>query len=54
VYYTLEPSFSLPLEGLGAGRYQLAVEAVSSRPDLPAEVLLPTVPVRQTMNITLP
>jgi hypothetical protein len=54
VYYTLEPRFSLPLEGLAAGRYQLAVEAVSSRPDLPAEVLLPTVPVRQTMDITLP
>jgi hypothetical protein len=54
VYYTLEPSFSLPLEGLAAGRYQLAVEAVSSRPDLPADVLLPTLPVRQTMDVTLP
>jgi hypothetical protein len=54
VYYTLEPSFSLPIEGLAAGRYQLVVEAVSSRPDLPAEVLLPTLPVRQTMDITLP
>lgn len=54
VYYTLEPSFSLPVQGLAAGRYQLAVEAVSSRPDLPAEVLLPTVPARQTMDITLP
>jgi hypothetical protein len=54
VYYTLEPSFSLPLQGLAAGRYQLAVEAVSSRPDLPAEVLLPTVPARQTLDITLP
>jgi hypothetical protein len=54
VYYTLEPSFSLPVEGLAAGRYQLAVEAVSSRPDLPAEVLLPVMPVRQTVDITLP
>jgi hypothetical protein len=54
VYYTLEPSFSLPVEGLAAGQYQLAVEAVSSRPDLPSEVLLPTVPVRQTIEVTLP
>jgi hypothetical protein len=54
VYYTLEPAFSLPVKGLAAGVYQLAVEAVSSRPDLPAEVLLPTVPVRETMDITLP
>jgi hypothetical protein len=54
VYYTLEPSFALPVEGLAAGRYQLAVEAVSSRPDLPAEMLLPTVPVRQTVDIVLP
>jgi hypothetical protein len=54
VYYTLEPSFSLPIKGLEPGQYQLAVEAVSSRPDLPQDVLLPTVPVRQMVDITLP
>ena len=54
VYYTLEPVFSLPIDGLPKGQYQLAVEAVSSRPDLPPEVLLPTTPVRQTIDVTLP
>ncbi len=54
VYYTLEPSFSLPVQGLPPGRYQLAVEAVSSRPDLPPEVLLQALPVRQTLDIALP
>jgi hypothetical protein len=54
VYYTLEPRFSLPIAGLPAGRYTLSVEAVSSRPDLPSEVLLPTVPVHQTVEVMLP
>jgi hypothetical protein len=54
VYYMLEPRFSLPVEGLPAGRYQLAVEAVSSRPDLPAEALLPTMPVRQMLEVMVP
>jgi hypothetical protein len=54
VYYTLEPSFSLPVHGLPPGQYQLAVEAVSSRPDLPPEILLQALPVRQTIEVTLP
>lgn len=54
VYYTLEPSFALPVSGLPSGRYELSVEAVSSRPDLLPELLLPTVPVRQTLPVVLP
>ena len=54
VYYTLEPRFALPLGGLPAGRYTLSVEAVSSRPDLPADLLLPIVPVHQAVEVMLP
>jgi hypothetical protein len=54
VYYTLEPRFALPVGGLPTGRYMLSVEAVSSRPDLPADMLLPTVPVHQTVEVMLP
>jgi hypothetical protein len=54
VYYTLEPRFALPVAGLPTGRYTLSVEAVSSRPDLPADMLLPTVPVQQAVEVTLP
>ncbi|MFL5496682.1 MAG: hypothetical protein ACJ8DC_20060 [Gemmatimonadales bacterium] len=54
VYYTLEPRFALPTAGLPAGRYTLSVEAVSSRPDLPADMLLPIVPVHQTVEVMLP
>jgi hypothetical protein len=54
VYYTLEPRFALPIAGLPAGRYTLSVEAVSSRPDLPADMLLPVVPVHQAVEVMLP
>jgi hypothetical protein len=54
VYYTLEPRFSLPLAGVPAGRYELSVEAVSSRPDLPADMLLATVPVRRSVEVLVP
>jgi hypothetical protein len=54
VYYTLEPRFTLPLSGVPAGRYQLSVEAVSSRPDLPAAMLLATVPVSRSVEVVLP
>ncbi len=54
VYYTLEPRFTVPLSGVPAGRYQLSVEAVSSRPDLPADMLLATVPVSRSVEVVLP
>jgi hypothetical protein len=54
VYYTLEPRFALSVAGLPAGSYELSVEAVGSRPDLAAEMLLPTVPVHQSVMVMLP
>jgi hypothetical protein len=54
VYYALEPRFTLPVAGLPAGSYQLSVEAVSSRPDLAADLLLPTVPVQRSVPVMLP
>jgi hypothetical protein len=54
VYYTLEPRFALSVAGLPAGTYDLAVEAVSSRPDLAADLLLPTVPVQQSVKVVVP
>jgi hypothetical protein len=54
VYYTLEPRFSIPISGVPAGRYELSVEAVSSRPDLPADMLLATVPIRRSVEVLLP
>jgi hypothetical protein len=54
VYYALEPRFTMPVAGLPPGSYELSVEAVSSRPDLPADMLLPTVPVQQSVPVVLP
>ncbi|MEP7227588.1 MAG: hypothetical protein ABI785_09530 [Gemmatimonadales bacterium] len=54
VYYTLEPRFALGVAGLPAGPYELAVEAVSSRPDLAPDMLLPTLPVHQAVKVMLP
>jgi hypothetical protein len=54
VYYALEPRFSLPIAGVPAGRYELSIEALSSRPDLPADLLLATVPVRRSVEVVLP
>jgi hypothetical protein len=54
VYYTLEPRFTVPVSRVPAGRYELSVEAVSSRPDLPADMLLATVPVRRSVEVLLP
>lgn len=54
VYYTLEPRFALGVAGLPAGSYELVVEAVSSRPDLPPDMLLPAVPVQRAIPVLLP
>jgi hypothetical protein len=54
VYYELDPRFALPIGSLPAGGYRLLVEAVASRPDLAADLLLPTIPVQRELEVTLP
>lgn len=54
VYYTLEPRFTLPVAGLAAGRYALAIEALSSRPDLAAGLILPAASVTRSIDVVLP
>jgi hypothetical protein len=54
VYYQLDPRFALSIDSLPAGGYRLLVEAVASRPDLAADLLLPTIPVQQELEVTLP
>jgi hypothetical protein len=53
VYYTLEPRFALSRREIPAGRYQLAVQVASVRPDVPAGVLLAASPVAQTIDVVL-
>jgi hypothetical protein len=54
VYYELEPRFALSIGGLPPGDYRLIVEAVGNRPDLAADLLLPTIPVQRELEVALP
>ncbi len=40
VYYRLAPLMTIPMAGLGPGKYGLSLEAVTRRTDLPAEAVL--------------
>jgi hypothetical protein len=53
VYYDIDPRFSLARRGLKPGQYQLVVEAISERDDIPPENILPTVPARATLTVRL-
>ena len=53
VYYTLEPRFAIDRTGLPSGTYQLDVEAIGSRPDVPTKLLLPAKLVHQTSRVVL-
>jgi hypothetical protein len=54
VYYTLEPTFALSAAGLPPGRYELSLEAVASRPDLPPGTVLAAESARRSLPIELP
>jgi hypothetical protein len=54
VYYTLEPAFALSAAGLPPGRYELSLEAVTSRPDLPPGTVLAAESASRSLTIDLP
>jgi P pilus assembly chaperone PapD len=54
VYYSLEPRVALPLEGIAPGTYQLRIDAVGQRSDLPPQFLLPTLPVSRVVSVVVP
>ena len=56
VYYEMEPRLTAALPGgtLPPGRYRLRVEVTAEREDLAPEVLLPSRPVRDSMEVRLP
>ena len=56
VYYDMEPRLTAVLPGgrLSSGRYRLRVEIAAEREDLAPEVLLPSPPVRDSLEVRLP
>jgi len=54
VYFEMEPRFTASVAGLPRGQYRLRFEATSERQDLPAEVILPMVPARDSLQVALP
>jgi P pilus assembly chaperone PapD len=54
VFYTLDPRLAVPIRGLKKGKYQLTIEAHSTRPDVPARMLLSAATARTSIPITIP
>ncbi len=54
VYYTMEPRYALPIGALSAGRYWLKLKLTTEREDLGPEVLLPSAPVRDSVEVRIP
>jgi hypothetical protein len=54
VYYDTDPRLTAPLTGLPSGQYRLRFEVSSEREDVPAEVILPILPVRDSLVVSLP
>jgi P pilus assembly chaperone PapD len=56
VYYDMEPRLAAALPGgaLEPGRYRLRVEVAAEREDLAPQMLLPSRPVRDSMEVRLP
>jgi len=53
IYYDADPAFELKAPA-GAGRYQVRLDVVSERTDIPQDQLLRAPPVRDTVEVTLP
>ncbi|TDJ54850.1 MAG: hypothetical protein E2O47_05290 [Gemmatimonadetes bacterium] len=53
VYHQMSPRRVLPLDDVAPGRYRLIVELTSERSDIPPDVVLPIVPVADTVVVQL-
>ena len=53
VYHQMSPRRVLPLDDVGPGSYRLIVELTSERSDVPPDVVLPIVPVADTLVVQL-
>jgi hypothetical protein len=54
VYYTMEPRYALPIGALAPGRYRLRFELTTERDDLAPELVLPSPPVRDSVEVRVP
>ncbi len=53
VYYTLDPRLPISLKGL-KGKYELVLEAVSARPDVPGQLLVKAPSVKSSTTVVIP
>lgn len=53
VYHEMSPRRVLPLDDVAPGSYRLVVELTSERSDIPSDVVLPIVPVSDTLVVQL-
>src|SRR2546423_2663276 len=54
VYYTMEPRYALPIGALAPGRYRLRLDLSTAREDLAPELVLPSPPVRDSVEVRVP
>jgi hypothetical protein len=53
VYYPMRRRFVFPLDSLPSGNYRVRVRVETTRPDLPAERVLPAAPVADSVAVTI-
>jgi len=54
VYYTMEPRYALLIGALAPGRYRLRLDLSTGRDDLAPELVLPSTPVRDSVEVRVP
>jgi hypothetical protein len=54
VYYTMEPRYAMAIGALAAGRYWLKLRLTTEREDLGSDVVLPSAPVRDSIEVRVP
>jgi hypothetical protein len=54
VYYGMEPRYALPIGALAPGRYRVRFELSTGREDLAPELVLPSPPVRDSVEVRVP